>query len=89
MTKKLEELFGLNDDEEIIEIKKFMSEYEDVEVRAIDVLPADEVMVNAGVMMGASGRVIRTMGNNIVEVRIDSLGFILTAKFDRKNVIKL
>jgi len=33
--------------------------------------------------------VIRTMGNNIVEVRIDSLGFILTAKFDRKNVIKL
>ena len=76
-------------DEEIIEIKKFMSEYEDVEVRAIDVLPADEVMVNAGVMMGASGRVIRTMGNNIVEVRVDSLGFILTAKFDRKNVIKL
>ena len=76
-------------DEEIIEIKKFMSEYDDVEIRAIDVNPADEVMVNAGVMMGASGRVIRTMGNNIVEVRIDSLGFILTAKFDRKNVIKL
>jgi transcription antitermination factor NusG len=76
-------------DEEIVEIKKFMSEYDDVEIRAIDVNPADEVMVNAGVMMGASGRVIRTMGNNIVEVRIDSLGFILTAKFDRKNVIKL
>ncbi len=76
-------------DEEIVEIKRFMSEYDDVEIRAIDVNPADEVMVNAGVMMGASGRVIRTMGNNIVEVRIDSLGFILTAKFDRKNVIKL
>ena len=76
-------------DEEIIEIKKFMSEYDDVEIRAIDVNPADEVMVNAGVMMGASGRVIRTMGNNIVEVRIDSLGFILTARFARKNVIKL
>jgi transcription antitermination factor NusG len=76
-------------DEEIIEIKKFMSEYDDVEIRAIDVNPTDEVMVNAGVMMGASGRVIRTMGNNSVEVRIDSLGFILTAKFDRKNVVKL
>jgi transcription antitermination factor NusG len=76
-------------DEEIIEIKRFMSEYDEVEVKAIDINPADEVMVNAGVMMGASGRIIRVMGNNIVEVRIDSLGFILTAKFDRRNVVKI
>ena len=76
-------------DDEIIEIKRFMSEYDEVEVKAIDINPADEVMVNAGVMMGASGRIIRVMGNNIVEVRIDSLGFILTAKFDRRNVVKI
>ena len=76
-------------DEEIIEIKRFMSEYDEVEVKAIDINPADEVMVNAGVMMGASGSIIRVMGNNIVEVRIDSLGFILTAKFDRRNVVKI
>ena len=76
-------------DNEIIEIKKFMSEYDEVEVKAIDIKPADEVIVNAGVMMGASGRIIRVMGNNIVEVRIDSLGFVLTAKFDRKNVVKV
>lgn len=76
-------------DDEIIEIKRFMSEYDEVEVKAIDVRPADEVMVNAGVMMGASGRIIRVMGNNIVEVRIDSLGFMLTAKFDRRNVVKI
>jgi hypothetical protein len=29
------------------------------------------------------------MGNNTVEVRIDSLGFILTAKFDKKTVSKV
>lgn len=76
-------------DDEIIQIKRFMSEYDEVEVRSIDVRPADEVMVNAGVMMGASGRIIRIMGNNIVEVRIDSLGFVLTAKFERRNVVKI
>jgi transcription antitermination factor NusG len=74
-------------DEEIVEIKKFMSEYEDVEVHGIDVKPADEVIINAGVMMGASGRILRVMGNNYVEVRIDSLGFVLTAKFDKKSIL--
>ena len=64
-----------------------MSEYEDVEVHSIDVKPADEVIINAGVMMGASGRILRVMGNNYVEVRIDSLGFVLTAKFDKKSIL--
>jgi transcription antitermination factor NusG len=76
-------------DEEIIEIKKFLSEYEDVEVKTIDVKPADEVVINTGVMMGAKGRVLRVMGNNMVEIRIESLGFILTAKFDKKAIAKV
>ena len=76
-------------EEEIIEIKKFMSEYEDVEVSSIELKPSDAVVLNAGVMMGATGRVMRMMGNNTVEVRIESLGFILTAKFDKKTVSKV
>jgi len=76
-------------EEEIIEIKKFMSEYEDVQVVSIELKPADAVVLNTGVMMGATGRVLRVMGNNTVEVRIDSLGFILTAKFDKKTVSKI
>ena len=76
-------------EEEIIEIKKFMSEYEDVEVSSIELKPADAVVLNTGVMMGATGRVMRMMSNNTVEVRIDSLGFILTAKFDKKTVSKV
>lgn len=76
-------------DEEIIEIKKFLSEYDDVSVSSIDIKPADQVMLNAGVMMGATGRVLRVLGNNTVEVRIDSLGFVLTAKFDKKAIVKV
>jgi transcription antitermination factor NusG len=76
-------------EEEIVEIKKFLSEYEDVEVSSIELKPADAVVLNTGVMMGATGRVLRVMGNNTVEVRIDSLGFILTAKFDKKTVSKV
>jgi len=74
-------------DDEIISIKKFMSEYEDVKVQSFDAKPADEVIINAGIMMGASGRILRVLGNNIVEVRIDSLGMVLTAKFEKKNIL--
>lgn len=76
-------------DEEIIEIKKFMSEYEDVQVSSIDLQEADKVMLNTGVMMGATGSITRILGNNTIEVRIDSLGFVLTAKFERKTVVKI
>jgi transcription antitermination factor NusG len=76
-------------EEEIIEIKKFLSEYDDVTVSSIEIKAADEVMLNTGVMMGATGRVLRVLGNNTVEVRIDSLGFVLTAKFDKRTVVKV
>jgi transcription antitermination factor NusG len=75
-------------DEEIVEIKKFMSEYEDVQVGTIEMKPADEVLVKQGVMMGASGRILRVLSNNMVEVRIDSLGLVLTAKFDKQKLDK-
>ncbi len=76
-------------DEEIVEIKKFMSEYEDVQVKRIDVKPADKVVINQGVMMGSSGMVSRVLSNNIVEVIIDSLGLALTAKFDKQKLDKV
>ena len=76
-------------DDEIIEIKKFMSEYEDVQVGNIEMKPADEVLVKQGVMMGVSGRILRVLSNNMVEVRIDSLGFVLTAKFDKQKLDKV
>jgi len=76
-------------DEEIVEIKKFMSEYEDVQVSSFELNETDKVMLKTGVMMGATGSITRVLGNNTIEVRIDSLGFVLTAKFDRRVLIKV
>jgi len=76
-------------DEEIVVIRKFLSEYEDVEVTSYDIRPADRVMLNTGVMMGATGHILRVLSNNTVEVRIDSLGFLLTAKFEKKTIVKI
>ncbi|MBM3443821.1 MAG: UpxY family transcription antiterminator [Bacteroidetes bacterium] len=76
-------------DEEIVAIRKFLSEYEDVEVTSYDIRPADRVMLNTGVMMGATGHILRVLSNNTVEVRIDSLGFLLTAKFEKKTIVKV
>lgn len=76
-------------EEEIIEIKKFLSEYDDVQVSNIDINPADQVMLTTGVMMGATGRVLRVLSKNQVEVYIDSLGFKITARFEKKNLSKI
>jgi transcription antitermination factor NusG len=76
-------------DEEIIEIRKFLSEYDDVQVSNIDISPADQVMLTTGVMMGATGRVLRVLSKNQVEVYIDSLGFKITARFEKKNLSKV
>lgn len=76
-------------EEEIVEIKKFLSEYENVQVSNIELRPADEVMLNTGVMMGATGRVLRVLSKNMVEVYIDSLGFKITAKMESKTLSKV
>jgi transcription antitermination factor NusG len=76
-------------EEEIIELKKFLSEYDEVEVSTIDIKPADEVMLTTGVMMGATARVLRVLSKTMVEVHIYSLGFKITAKLDKKNLTKV
>jgi hypothetical protein len=47
------------------------------------------VMLTTGVMMGATARVLRVLSKNVVEVFIDSLGFKITAKLDKKNLTKV
>jgi transcription antitermination factor NusG len=39
-------------------------------------------------VLNATGRVLRVLSKNIVEVRIESLGFMLTAKIDKKTLSK-
>ncbi|WP_336515171.1 UpxY family transcription antiterminator [Pollutibacter soli] len=72
-------------DEEIMQIKKFMSEFEDVEVVALDLKPFDEVMVNRGVLIGQTGMIQKVMQNS-AEVVLESLGYKLVARFDKKSL---
>lgn len=66
--------------EEIDAIRRFLNEYEEVEALPQPSLaPGSQVMVNAGIMMGATG-IVEKMDNKWAEVRIDSIGYILRAK---------
>jgi Transcription antiterminator len=79
-------------DKEIETIKRFLDEYEDVQVRQIDRSPADlkpggKVVVKEGILMGRRG-VIKKVLNNKVEVTIESIGYTLTA-FIKKSKISM
>jgi transcription antitermination factor NusG len=72
-------------DEEIEKIKKFLAEFEEVEVIDNQLEKRDAVVVNSGVFIDYKGIVIEVAGNR-AKVLIDSMGVKLTAVFDKKNL---
>lgn len=73
-------------DKEIQEIRKFLNEYEDVEVSLIkDLRPESEVILEGGILMGAKGIVKKVLRKN-VEILIESIGFRLTTKLDKSRI---
>ena len=72
-------------DKEILTIRKFLNEYDDVEVRQMDITPDTNVVVKQGVLMGKKGTVKRVLHKK-VEVLIESIGFTLTAYIDKSKV---
>ena len=73
-------------DKEILTIRKFLNEYEDVEVRQLDIAPDATVVVKQGVLMGKKGTVKRVLHKK-VEVLIESIGFTLTAYIDKSKIV--
>jgi transcription antitermination factor NusG len=73
-------------DKEILTIRKFLNEYDDVEVRQLDIAPDAAVVVKQGVLMGKKGTVKRVLRKK-VEVLIESIGFTLTAYIDKSKVV--
>jgi transcription antitermination factor NusG len=71
--------------EEIDIIKKFLQEFERVEVKNTAVGIADEVIVKQGVLMNYKGIVVEVMGNK-ARVNIESMGIALVALFDATNL---
>ncbi|MFT3980989.1 MAG: UpxY family transcription antiterminator [Ferruginibacter sp.] len=72
-------------EEEINTIKKFLQEFNDVEV--IHTMPEinDDVLVKQGIMMNYKGIVMEVRGNKAI-VKVESMGVQLSALFDMKNL---
>lgn len=74
--------------EEIETIRRFMNEYEEVEVVNLsDIKPGDQLVVRSGLLMGENGVALR-VGKKLVEVRIESIGMGLVAKIDKQKLEK-
>jgi len=72
-------------DEEIDIIRKFLNEFNDVQVESKGFVVNSEVRIKQGVLMNYNGIVIEVLGNRAV-VKIDTLDLQLSAHFDKKNL---
>lgn len=72
-------------EEEIITIKKFLKEFDNVAVEKKNLVVNTPVRITEGVLMNYEGMVIEVFGNRAV-VKIDSLDIQLSAHFDKKNL---
>lgn len=71
---------------EIERIKRFLNEFEDVEVEQLpEPKPGDQVVITSGVFMEHQGRIL-SADKKRVEVLIESLGFKLVANLEKEKV---
>jgi transcription antitermination factor NusG len=73
-------------DKEIVTIKRFLDEHENVEVVKMELNAGDTVQVIAGPMMDKEGKVLEVK-NKTVKVCIDSLGYMLIAYIDKSKLL--
>ncbi len=71
--------------EEIEIIRKFLNEYEDVQARPVDLKAGERVRVKTGLMMDTEGVVVKVQ-NKQAYVLLESLGYELTARFEKGNL---
>lgn len=72
-------------DKEIERIQRFLSEFENVEVVAGLLQKDQRIVVNSGLFIEKEGRVVDVQNNKVI-VEIDSLGYSLTAAFNRSEI---
>lgn len=75
-------------EEEIDTIRKFLNEFDDVQVRDLSIASDNKVRITKGVLMNYEGMVVEVSGS-LALVKIDSMGLQLTAKFDKANLEKV
>ncbi|MDP4261635.1 MAG: UpxY family transcription antiterminator [Bacteroidota bacterium] len=72
-------------EKEINAIKRFLNEYENVEVQPIDLQVHQRVKIITGPLMDHEGEIL-SLQRKIVKVAIDSLGYMLVAYIDRTKL---
>ena len=72
-------------DREIEDIRRFMKEHTDVEVKPLELSPEARVKIRTGVFMDQEAKVRRVIHHR-VEVVIETLGYKLVATVDKSNL---
>lgn len=72
-------------DKEIETIRRFLDEYDNVEVNQLAILPKSKVHIKSGALMDKEGTVLRVLKNR-VEVIIESIGYSLVAYIDKSKI---
>jgi len=72
-------------EKEINAIKRFLNEYENVEVKPIKLEVNQRVKVTKGPLMDQEGQVLE-LQHKTVKVALDSLGYLLIAHIDRTKL---
>ena len=75
-------------EKEIQAIKRFLDEYEDVEVKKLDFNVNDKVAIMAGPLMDKEGKVLEVK-NKVVKICIDSLGYMLIAHVEKSKLVSI
>jgi transcription antitermination factor NusG len=72
-------------DEEITLIKKFVNEYENVQLEKVSVRPSDTVRITQGALMGQEG-LVTSASKKVIKVLLPSLGFMMSAEVNVAHV---
>lgn len=72
-------------EKEINAIKRFLNEYENVEVQPMNLQVHQRVKITTGPLMDEEGEVL-SLQRKMVKVAIDSLGYVLVAYIDRTKL---
>src|SRR5215204_5560394 len=75
-------------EKEISAIKRFLDEYENVEVNTIDVNVNERVIITTRIVMDQEGRLLE-IKNKKAMVAIDSLGYVLVAAVEKTKLASL
>jgi transcription antitermination factor NusG len=72
-------------EKEINAIRRFLDEYENVEVQPMNLKIRQRVKITTGPLMDQEGEVV-SLRRKLVKVAIDSLGYMLVAYIDRTKL---